>query len=74
MGERMDGEPTGTDLVVVALRTVRANEGTAVAMDVAEQIITSAAAILAHEIGLEGAMKVLEGVALALHDLRKAVH
>jgi hypothetical protein len=52
-------DPTGTDFIVTALQAVRRREGVEGAMKAAREMIIAASSILAHEIGVEGALDVL---------------
>ena len=57
---------TGGDLVATALCAVRRQEGTASALAEAELMICAAAAILAHELGVEHALDVLAKIAITI--------
>jgi hypothetical protein len=76
MGERMDTEISGIDIVRYELFVVREIEGLAAVARVATEMLMSAAVALSREIGTEGAIDVLKGAAkvLVLPDLRAAVH
>jgi hypothetical protein len=67
-------KPSGVDLTVTALRTVYAREGLQAAMQVAEQMINSAASIYAVECGRENARRMLRQIAQVLPDKRPPVH
>jgi hypothetical protein len=67
----MGEQPTsGEDIAVYELRIVRFNEGAAAAVRVAKELIWTAAAILASEIGPDGALAVLEAVGKVLPEKR----
>jgi hypothetical protein len=67
---------SGTDPTVTALKAVARREGIDEAMRVATEMIVSAAAVLAREIGAAAALAVLEAAGRALPDKRedRAVH
>jgi hypothetical protein len=74
MGERMDTEISGIDIVRYELFVVREIEGLAAVARVATEMLMSAATALSREIGTEGAIGVLETAAKVLTGLRAAVH
>ena len=74
MGEQMDSEISGIDIVAYELLVVREIEGVAAVARVATEMIMSAAVALSREIGTEGALGVLETAAKVLPKLRATVH
>jgi hypothetical protein len=55
--------PRAATLIVTALKTVRAREGTAAALREAKMMLTACAAIIAHEEGPDALLRVLEQMA-----------
>jgi hypothetical protein len=66
--QRIGTAPTGRELAAIALVAVRQRDGTAAALEFAEELVSSACAIYACELGTEATLDILERAALVLPD------